>query len=111
MPGYLLDDNAELEFLRRQKSSIPEIEKVSFNKWLSNTAVKDFETERDALLCLSRYSKQLNLQNRCASCNNDIFEEHIRGLECRDLDMCGECHDNNKEPNGHAVFHVMVNLR
>ena len=53
-PWYLRDENAELEFLRRHKKFTSEIKTFSVLTWLQNGAFGDFESERDAQLCLSR---------------------------------------------------------
>lgn len=73
--------------------------------------LKDFESQRDAYLCLSRCSKQLKISIKCNSCNNDIFKEHVKCLECKDVDLCGECHGSYQEPGRHVVTHTMVKLR
>ena len=97
--------------MRRQKEIILEMQKVSFDAWLNSVELKDFESQRDAYLCLSRYSKQLKIRIKCNSCNDYIFEEQVKCLECKDIDLCGECHGSYQEPGGHVVNHTMVKLR
>ena len=110
-PWYQQGENGELEFLGRHKKFILEIQKVSYGAWLNSGRFKDFESERDAYLFLSRYSKQLKISIKCNRCNDDISKEHVKCLECKDVELCGECHGSYQEPDGHVVTHTMVKLR
>ena len=79
---YLRDESAELQFLRRHKKLTSEIKTSSALTWLQNGAFGDFESERDAQLCLSRNSNQLGFYSQCDGCHKYIFGIKYRCLEC-----------------------------
>ena len=111
IPWYLRNEKAEVEFLRRHKTFTVELGNVSPNAWLTGGAFKDSESQKDARLFLSRYSKQLRLRRKCDSCKKSISRKHMRCLECSDLILCCKCYKKGKKPAGHEVFHLMTNLR
>ena len=110
-PWYIRDKNAELEFLRRHKKFISEIKTFSVLTWLQNGAFGDFESERDAQLCLSRNSHQLGFLIKCDGCLKDILGIKYRCLECRDMDLCLNCNQRLAIPVGHEHFHKMAEMR
>ena len=110
-PWYIRDKNAELEFLRRHKKFTLEIKTFSVLTWLQNGAFGDFESERDAQLCLSRNSHQLGFLSKCDGCLKDILGIKYRCLECRDVDLCLNCNQRLAIPVGHEHFHKMAEMR
>ena len=110
-PWYIRDKNAELEFLRRHKKFTSEIKTFSVLTWLQNGAFGDFESERDAQLCLSRNSHQLGFLIKCDGCLKDILGIKYRCLECRDMDLCLNCNQRLAIPVGHEHFHKMAEMR
>ena len=110
-PWYIKDKNAELEFLRRHKKFTSEIKTFSVLTWLQNGAFGDFESERDAQLCLSRNSHQLGFLSKCDGCLKDILGIKYRCLECRDVDLCLNCNQRLAIPVGHEHFHKMAEMR
>ena len=110
-PWYIRDKNAELEFLRRHKKFTSEIKTFSVLTWLQNGAFRDFESERDAQLCLSRNSHQLGFLSKCDGCLKDILGIKYRCLECRDMDLCLNCNQRLAIPVGHEHFHKMAEMR
>ena len=110
-PWYLRDENAELQFLRRHKNFTSEIKTFSVLTWLQNSAFGDFESERDAQLCLSRNSDQLGFFSKCDGCHNDILGIKYRCLECREMDLCEICNQRVTIPVGHEHDHKMAELR
>ena len=110
-PWYIRDKNAELEFLRRHKKFTSEIKTFSVLTWLQNGAFGDFESERDAQLCLSRNSHQLGFLSKCDGCLKDILGIKYRCLECRDVDLCLNCNQRLAIPVGHEHFHKMAEMR
>ena len=110
-PWYIRDKNAELEFLKRHKKFTLEIKTFSVLTWLQNGAFGDFESERDAQLCLSRNSHQLGFLSKCDGCLKDILGIKYRCLECRDVDLCLNCNQRLAIPVGHEHFHKMAEMR
>ena len=110
-PWYLRDENAELEFLRRHKKFTSEIKTSSALTWLQNGVFGDFESERDAQLCLSRNSHQLGFYSKCDGCHKDILGIKYRCLECRDMDLCDFCNQRVTILVGHEHHHKMAELR
>ena len=112
-PWYMQDEMAELKLLRRHKDFLSEIESSSADTWIRNGTFKDFESERDAYLCLSRCSPKLGLSRRCTGCNKFLHAQipKYRCLECKDMEICGDCYHKGEEPSGHSTNHRMVNLR
>ena len=110
-PWYVRDENAEVTFLRRHKNLLSEIKFYSASKWPRRGAFADFESEKDAELCLSRNSKQLGFFSKCDGCQRRITGIKYRCLECRDMDLCANCHQQRKVPLGHINSHQMAKLR
>ena len=112
-PWYLRDENAEIEMLKRHKSFLSEFKTYSGSilPWLRNIEFEDLESERDAWLCVSRNPRQLGTCGRCDGCNRKIKGIEYLCLECKDLALCGKCHQQRTEPLGHASFHKMAELR
>ena len=108
---YVRDENAEITFLRRHKNLLSEIKFYSASKWPRRGAFADFESEKDAELCLSRNSKQLGFFSKCDGCQRRITGIKYRCLECRDMDLCANCHQQRKVPLGHINSHQMAKLR
>lgn len=79
--------------------------------WLKKRPLKDFESQRDAYLCLSRHPKDFHVRRKCSGCENSISGKHMRCLECRDVGLCRKCYEQGDEPNDHAACHIMANLR
>ena len=112
-PWYMQDEIAELKLLRRHKSFMSEIESCSVDTWIQNGTFKDFESERDAYLCLSRCSPKLGLSRNCSGCSKilNAYIPKYRCLECKDVEICGDCYSRGEEPSGHSTNHKMVSLR
>ena len=108
-PWYLQDEIAELNFLRRHKSFILEIESSSAEKWIQSGTFKGFESERDAYLCLSRCSSNFVSSRKCNGCDQNSSK--YRCLQCRDMELCSKCYDEEEESSGHLTSHRMVRLR
>ena len=97
--------------MRRHKKFLSEIKYYSASKWPRRSASEDFESEKDAKLCLSRNSKQLGFFSKCDGCQRNIIGIKYRCLECKDMDLCKNCHERKTVPSGHARFHKMAELR
>ena len=112
-PWYMQDENAELKFLRRHKDFIAEIKRSSTDTWIQNVTFKDFESECDAYLCLSRCPRKLGLVKECHSCDTilAIYRLTYRCLECKDVDICSDCYFRGEKLSGHSTNHRMVCLR
>ena len=111
---YWGDEAAELEFLKRHKNFILEIEKSSADTWIQSKTFKDFDSEQDGLLCLTRGSDRLGLTRICHACNCITqFQKvpAVRCLNCKVTELCLKCYQDEKEPNGHKRSHRMVRLR
>ena len=109
---YWGDEFAELEFLRRHKNFISEIERSSAEKWKQGKTFRDFVSEQDGYLCLTRGSDRLGLTRICQACNiiNEEYEG-IRCLDCKDMELCSKCYEKEEKPDGHKKSHRMVKLR
>lgn len=112
-PWYVRDEVAELELLRRHKSFISEIERSSADTWIRSGIFRDFESERDAYLCLSRCSSRPGFEMKCNSCSKKVNSKtkRYRCLDCKDMNLCGDCYMKGEEPNDHTNSHRIVRLR
>lgn len=107
------DEIAELNILRRHKSFASEIERSSVDTWMQSNISKDFESERDAYLFLSKCFRRFGLFGKCNGCkvNLDYKSHRYRCLQCRDMELCSKCYDEEEESSGHLTSHRMVRLR
>ena len=104
------DETAELDLLRRHKIFALEIERSSVDTWIQNSISKDFESERDAHLFLSRCSRRFHLLRKCNGCKVNLHwaSPAYRCLDCRDMEFCLFCYIKEEEPDGHATSHRMI---
>ena len=111
-PWYSRDESAEIEFLRRHKSYLSEIDVTSStDAWLQSWEFEDVENERDVMLFVARNTEQLGCSPTCDGCETIIFGINYKCLECKDIDLCRRCYQRGKVPVGHASFHKMVEMR
>lgn len=115
-PWYARHEKAEIKFLKRHKRFLSEINTYCDSNrpiwsWLQNSAFEDFESERDAKLCMSRTGKLFGTSGKYDGCRNTINSMERICLECIDMYLCTNCYKRKIEPSGHANFHKMAELR
>lgn len=107
------DEIAELDLLRRHKSFASEIERSSVHTWMQSKISKDFESERDAYLFLSRCFHRFDLFGKCNGCKVNLHytSNSYRCLQCKDMELCFDCYIKEEDINGHATSHRMIDTR
>ena len=99
---------------KKTQKFILEIEKSSADTWIQSKTFKDFDSEQDGSLCLTRGSDRLGLTRICHACNCITqFQKvpAVRCLNCKVTELCLKCYQDEKEPKGHKRSHRMVRLR
>ena len=87
------------------------MEEDSLEAWLQKCELGDFESQRDAYLCLARHPQELHVHRKCSGCKKSISGKHMRCLECKDVGLCYKCCKQGDARKDHKVTHEMVNLR
>lgn len=110
-PWYSKGEKDEIDFLRRHKSYLSEIQKYSASEWPRRDVSKDFDEERDKELCISRNIMQIGGFSICDECRTILLGLRFRCLECKDIDLCMNCYEQKAEPYGHSSSHNMAPLK